>query len=78
MCSRLYEIAWTSEKGARNFAYAAVAENVPSGGYIQMAAPAEPSDYVKSEKGQKVQKKLWEELKAVWVELAPEVKSILA
>lgn len=69
-------MSFSTEKGARNFAYAAVAD-VPSGSYIQMVQPTEPSAFVLSEKGQKCQKQVWEEMKAVWIKQDAGVRHIL-
>lgn len=73
----LNRIAWSAERGTRNYLYAATQDTEP-GAYISRCKVIQPSKYVLSEKGQKVQKKLFEELKAFWVNEAPETATLLA
>lgn len=70
-------IAWSTEKGARNYLYAATQDTKP-GAYISYATEYEPSAFVQSEKGHQVQKKLFGELKDFWVSTAPQVGQVLA
>jgi len=73
------KIAWSTSFGAQNLTHAAVAD-VSSGSYITECHEGEsysPLAATDSEEGVKIQAKLWKELCDVWVDLAPEVKSIL-
>lgn len=69
-------IAWTTEKGARNFLFAGVSD-FTSGAYITDCKETEPAPFVGSEKGQKVQKQIWGELSDLWISLDPKVEHIL-
>lgn len=70
-------IAWSTEKGARNYLYAATQITEP-GAYISYATEYPPSEFVRSEKGQQVEKKLFGELKDFWIGQAPQVAQVLA
>lgn len=69
-------IAWSTEKGARNYLYAATQDTEP-GAYISQCQVTPISDFAQSEKGQMLQKKLFEELKSVWTHQAPQVAKLL-
>lgn len=70
-------IAWNTSTGARNFVYAGTADTQP-GAYISDCKETPPSQFVLSEKGQKVQKKVWEELRDIWIKVDPKTETILA
>ena len=76
ICRLFNWIAWRTEFGARNFLYAGVAD-VTSGAYIGDCKETEPSDFVLSGKGQKVQKQIWGELSDLWTKLDSKVGEIL-
>lgn len=73
----LRSFSWPTEKGARNFAYAAICDD-PSGSYISECQAKPVSEFVRSEKGKQVQQKVWNELKEIWVEVEPKVHEVLA
>jgi len=77
MIKMLRSISWTSEKGARTFAYAAITKD-PSGSYLSECKANPISDFAKSDKGVKVQKQIWGELKSIWTDIEPKVKQVLA
>ena len=66
-------IARTGEKGGRQLVYAAVGESdAPErlhGGYINLHALNEPSDYVLGDSGRKRQDKLWVRLNCYYYEI---------
>ena len=43
-----------------------------------MASLASPSAYSTSEQGLKMQRKVWDEMKALWTKESPEIATILA
>ena len=56
-------ISWSTERGSRQLIFAALGNQEKpdelKGAYITSSEPVEPSDYVISDKGAKVQKQLW-------------------
>lgn len=56
-------LAWTSEQGSRQLIYSAIGErdneDHMKGAYVNRAAVAEPSDFVMSEEGKKMQDNVW-------------------
>lgn len=70
-------MAWSTEKGARNYLYAATQDTQP-GAYVSYAREYEPSAFVQSEKGHQVQKKLFGELRDFWISKAPQTSKVLA
>lgn len=71
-------LARTTEYGARNFVFAALAEQEDRGPYVSDCGFHEPSDFVISGTGQKVQKKVWRELTAIIEDKAPDAAKISA
>jgi len=74
-------LAWTPEQGSRQLIYAAIAErdneDRMKGAYISGAAVVEPSDYVLSEEGVKMQDTLWNETVDILTKQAPQLTSII-
>ncbi|KAF9241280.1 hypothetical protein BU15DRAFT_60905 [Melanogaster broomeanus] len=74
-------LAWTAEQGSRQLIYAAIAdrdnEDHMKGAFISKAAVIEPSDFVLSEEGTKMQDTLWNETVDILTKQAPQLKSIL-
>lgn len=61
-------LAWTTEQGSRQLVWAAVggiADQV-RGGYVSISAIQEPSDFVISEEGKKVQERAWVRFNDNW------------
>ncbi|KAH7908854.1 hypothetical protein BJ138DRAFT_1068087 [Hygrophoropsis aurantiaca] len=58
-------MAWTAEQGARQLVYAAIGERENEGniwaGYVNQGEVAEVSDFVLSEKGARMQARVWDE-----------------
>lgn len=74
----LDSLAWTTEKGARNFVYAALADDFESGSFLFGARPRDPSTAnVTSEHGQALQKRAWGELTDEWRRLDSRTDAIL-
>jgi hypothetical protein len=69
-------VAWSTEKGARNFLYAGVSD-VTSGAYVSDCKETEPSAFVRSDEGLKIQKQIWGELSDLWIKLDPKTASVL-
>ncbi|KIJ13031.1 hypothetical protein PAXINDRAFT_170916 [Paxillus involutus ATCC 200175] len=74
-------LAWTSEQGSRQLIYAAVAErdneDHMKGAFVSHAEVVEPSDFVLSEEGMKMQGMFWKETVEILTKEAPQLKSIL-
>ena len=73
--SQMNEMAWPTEKGARSLVSAAVTDTSP-GAYFTVNDEAEPSEFVRSQDGQALQKQVFGELKAIWTEIEPSVKAL--
>ncbi|WRT66633.1 uncharacterized protein IL334_003592 [Kwoniella shivajii] len=69
-------IAWTSEKGARNFLYAST-QNCSPGSYISGCREQPVSTFVASHKGRETQEKYWKESMDIWRKVAPETNDVL-
>ena len=56
-------VSWSAERGSRQLIFAALGNQEKpdelKGAYITSSEPVEPSDYVISDEGAKVQKQLW-------------------
>ena len=56
-------LAWTSEQGSRQLVYSAIGErdneDHMKGAFVSKAKVVEPSDFVLSEEGQKMQDNVW-------------------
>jgi len=77
---RLMEIllAFTSEEGSRQLVYGALSEDKDiKGGYVSGARVMEPSDFVISEEGKKVQDRIWDELIEILSEVDPRVQLVV-
>ncbi|KAI0046699.1 NAD(P)-binding protein [Auriscalpium vulgare] len=74
--------ARSTEEGARQLVWAAVggreSEHELHGAYVSDAGVKEPSDFVLSEEGNRVQKRVWEETVRVLSEVSPRFKEVLA
>ncbi|KAI5481408.1 hypothetical protein MNV49_004164 [Pseudohyphozyma bogoriensis] len=69
-------LARTTEQGAKNLVWAAVECHKPFA-YVSVCKVSEPSPWSSSAEGLAVEHKVWEELTAEWVKLAPEVATTL-
>jgi hypothetical protein len=69
-------LAWTSEKGARNFLYATVKNTTP-GSFISSCEETPVSTFVASPKGKETQEKYWSEAVAIWRKISPQVDEAL-
>lgn len=69
----LDSIAWKTETGAKNIAFAAVELGIPSGAYISACKVETPGKNVTSEEGKKLEQKVWLEMVDVWKSIAPEL-----
>jgi retinol dehydrogenase-12 len=70
-------IAWTAEKGSRNFVYATTQPCTP-GSYISCCAEQPVSNNVVGSKGRETQEKYWREAVGIWRKVAPEVNEVLS
>lgn len=71
-------LAWSTEKGARNIVYAAIAEDYESGAFLFAGKPrAYSTANVTSEHGQVLQKRAWAELKREWQRLDSRTAAIV-
>lgn len=75
-------LAWSTERGSRQLIFAALGNqdkpDVMKGAYISSSEIVEPSDYVVSNEGVKVQKQLWHETLTVLSKVSPNVQGILS
>jgi retinol dehydrogenase-12 len=69
-------IAWTSEKGSRNFIFASTQNNRP-GSYISACKEVPVSTFVVSAKGRETQAKYWKEAVDILRKIAPEMDEVL-
>jgi len=74
-------ISWSTERGSRQLIFAALGnQHEPGemkGAYISSSQIVEPSDYVLSDEGADVQKRLWHETLTVLSKVSPNVQPIL-
>lgn len=70
-------LARTTEYGARNFVWAALAEQNDNGLYVTDCAFSEPSDLVLSSDGGRGQKNVWKELMEIYSKQAPVAAKVL-
>lgn len=70
-------IGWTAEKGSRPYIYAIAAGKESHGRYISECQYKPESRYVQSQRGQRIQKKMWKDL--VWriKRISPEVAAFI-
>jgi len=75
---RLFErlLCRTEEVGAYNYTFAALTD-YPSGSYITSCEVAEPSVFADSPAGLDAQARCWQELKDIWISVAPTTKDVL-
>lgn len=71
-------LARTTEYGSRNLVFAALADQDVQGLYVHNCDFSEPSDLVMSESGALGQKKVWNELTAIFANEAPEAMKVFA
>lgn len=71
-------LARSTEYGARNFVFAALADQTNQGEYVTDCSFAEPSDYVISPKGKQTQKTVWSELQEILRKEAPDTAQIFS
>ncbi|KAK8849438.1 hypothetical protein IAR55_004770 [Kwoniella newhampshirensis] len=69
-------IAWTTEKGTRNFLYATT-QNCRPGSFISSCNEQPVSNFVVSPKGKETQAKYWDEAVKIWRKVAPETDDVL-
>jgi len=73
--------SWSTERGSRQLIFAALGNqdklDEMKGAYISSSKIEEPSDYVISDEGAKVQKQLWHETLTVLSKVSPNVQPIL-
>ncbi|KIJ64227.1 hypothetical protein HYDPIDRAFT_28664 [Hydnomerulius pinastri MD-312] len=81
MCVWEKLMAWTSEQGSRQLVYAAIAERDKEdhmkGAFVSKAEVVEPSDFVLSEDGKRMQEAVWSETVEILTKEAPQLRSIL-
>lgn len=70
-------IAWTPAYGARTIAWSAVTPTSP-GAYIQDCKEVEPLEFINSDKGQDVQKQIWQEMVKLWIKKDADIRLIEA
>ncbi|KAG9310805.1 hypothetical protein JVU11DRAFT_8657 [Chiua virens] len=74
-------LAWTPEQGSRQLVYAAIGErgqeDCMKGAFISNTSVVEPSDFIISEEGKKMQDNVWRETIEVLTKVAPQLKSIV-
>ncbi|KIM22319.1 hypothetical protein M408DRAFT_332958 [Serendipita vermifera MAFF 305830] len=67
---------WTAEEGAKNLLWGSLEDNIPPGSYISSCRVIDPSGYVLSEEGKKIQEKVWNEVGDLLVNVVPEVATV--
>ncbi|KAG8215354.1 hypothetical protein J3R82DRAFT_8951 [Butyriboletus roseoflavus] len=74
-------LAWTSEQGSRQLVYAAIGgredEDHMKGAFVSKAEVVEPSDFVLSEEGKKMQDNVWRETIQTLTKKAPQLNEIV-
>lgn len=70
-------VAWTPTYGARTIVWSATTHTTP-GAYIQDCMEVEPLDFVSTEKGQDVQKQVWQEMVKLWIKKDADIRLIEA
>lgn len=70
-------MGWSAEKGSRVYAHALGAGLESHGKYMSECQYREESQYVKSERGRKIQKKTWNDLMRRIERVSPEVTGFL-
>lgn len=70
-------IAWTPAYGARTIAWSAVTPTSP-GAYIQDCKEVAPLEFITTEKGEEVQKQLWQEMVKLWIKKDADIRLIEA
>ncbi|KAI8587757.1 hypothetical protein BDZ88DRAFT_499670 [Geranomyces variabilis] len=78
MKNNLRSKAMPTEEGAKNIAWASVADLKEKGAYIDKLAVAEPSPFSLSPEGLDLEDKLWKEMVDLWIKTEPSVKGVLA
>lgn len=68
-------LARTTEVGSRNFIAAAAAGDESHGQYISECVVTEPSKFVRSEEGKKIQEKVYKELLGVLETIQPGISA---
>jgi retinol dehydrogenase-12 len=71
------KIAWSAAYGARTIAWSAVTATSP-GAYIEDCKEVEPLPFINTEKGQDVQKQLWQEMVKLWIKKDADIRLIEA
>ncbi|KAM0746967.1 NAD(P)-binding protein [Meredithblackwellia eburnea MCA 4105] len=70
------KLSRATSEGAKNLVWAAV-EDTPPGAYVSCCRASPEAKWTTIESGRALERKLWDEMTAEWVKLAPEVKSTL-
>jgi retinol dehydrogenase-12 len=70
-------MGWTAEKGSRMYSYALAAGKESHGKYLSECQIKIESQYVRSERGRRIQSKMWKDLMGRIERIAPEVTGIV-
>ncbi|KPM41033.1 hypothetical protein AK830_g5547 [Neonectria ditissima] len=70
-------MCWTAEKGGRAMVFAAVAGKDSHGGYISECELKQQSEFMRSERGVAIQRRVWRDLLARIERISPEVASLI-
>lgn len=70
-------LAWSCEYGARTIAWCAVNTTSP-GAYVEDCKEVEPAHILSTEKGQDIQKQVWQEMVKLWIKKDPDVRLLEA
>ncbi|KAM0746966.1 hypothetical protein T439DRAFT_329239 [Meredithblackwellia eburnea MCA 4105] len=69
-------MARPTSEGAKNLVWAAVGDT-PPGAYVSCCRPTPEAQWTTIDSGRALEQKVWEEMAAEWVKIAPEVKPTL-
>lgn len=76
--SYLYKaLAWSAEYGSRTIAWAAVSPTSP-GAYIEDCQEVKPLDFIDTDRGQEVQKQVWQEMVKLWIKKDADIRLLEA
>jgi retinol dehydrogenase-12 len=70
-------MGWTAEKGSRMYLYALAAGKESHGKYLSECQVKNESQFVRSERGQRINRKMWKDLLGRIEKIAPEVAVIV-
>jgi retinol dehydrogenase-12 len=71
-------MGWTAEKGSRVYLHALAAGKSSHGQYLSEGSSTVESQYVRSDRGRRIQAKMWKDLVIRMTQIAPEVAGLVS